>query len=200
MAKPVLSMNFICGISGEAMSKIGKAIINIPNGVDINFSGLLVKVKGPKGELSFKIPFGINVEKKDNIIIVKPKDEEFGHKVVALWGTVRAIIANMVKGVVDGFEKKLEIEGIGFKALMQGKDIVLTVGFSHPVNVKCPESIVLKAEKNIITISGCDKDLVGRTAAAIRKIKKPEPYKGTGIRYAGEIIKKKAGKKATSAA
>jgi len=182
------------------MSKIGKALINIPNGVDITFSGILIKIKGPKGELSFKIPFGINVEKIDNNIIVKPKNEKPNHKLVALWGTVRAIIANMVKGVVNGFEKKLEIEGIGFKAVMQGKDLVLHVGFSHPVNVKCPEGIVFKVDKNVITINGCDKDLVGRTAAAIRSIKKPEPYKGTGIRYVGEIIRKKAGKKATSAA
>ncbi len=175
------------------MSKIGKKLIEIPAGVVVTIESRLVKVKGPKGELEHRLPREIDVSLEGNQLIVKPKAKT--KKTPALWGTTRAVIANLVKGVNEGFEKKLEIEGVGFKAQMQGNDLQFSLGFSHPVFFKTPEGVKISVEKNTITVSGPSLELVGQTAANIRALKKPEPYKGKGIRYAGEIIRRKAGKK-----
>jgi len=175
------------------MSKIGKKPIEIPQNVTITVEAPMIKIKGPKGELSFKIPREIEVKLNEKQLLILPVGKS--KKVPALWGTTRAIIANMVTGVEKGFEKKLEIEGIGFKAQVQGNDLVLSLGFSHPVIFKPPEGIKISVDKNTITISGISLEIVGQTAANIRALKKPEPYKGKGIRYAGEIIRRKAGKK-----
>lgn len=175
------------------MSKIGKKPIEIPNDVTVVVEDSLVKVTGPKGELEYKIPRELKVALAENKLAVLPISKS--KKTPALWGTIRAVIANMISGVTNGFEKKLEIEGIGFKAQTQGDDLVLNLGFSHQVIFKVPDGIKVEVLKNTITISGISKELVGQTAANIRALKKPEPYKGKGIRYAGEVIKRKVGKK-----
>lgn len=175
------------------MSKIGKKLIEIPSGVNVVIESGLIKVKGQKGELVYKIPRELELSLYDNRLLVLPIIKS--KRTPALWGTIRAIIANMVIGVTNGFEKKLEIEGVGFKAQIQGSDLSLNLGYSHPVIFKIPEGVKIDVVKNIITIYGFSKELVGQTAANIRSLKKPEPYKGKGIRYAGEIIKRKAGKK-----
>ena len=178
------------------MSRVGKKPILIPEGVEIKTQERKVIVKGPKGELFREIPSEIKIEIKDNQIFVFPQTETKQTK--ALWGLTRALLANMVEGVIKGFEKKLQIEGLGFKASMAGQDLVLSVGFSHPVYVKSRDGIGFLAEKNIITVSGIDKELVGQIAAKIRKVRPPEPYKGKGIRYVGEVIRRKAGKKSVT--
>lgn len=175
------------------MSKIGKKLIEIPSGVNVVIESGLIKVNGSKGELVYKIPRELELLLSDNRLLVLPIIKS--KRTPALWGTIRAIIANMVIGVTDGFEKKLEIEGVGFKAQIQGTDLSLNLGYSHPVIFKIPESVKIEVVKNTITVSGFSKELVGQTAANIRSLKKPEPYKGKGIRYAGEIIRRKAGKK-----
>lgn len=179
------------------MSKIGKQSILISNEVDVKLEGNLLTIKGKKGVLSFKIfPFlGVEISEKE--IKIFKKDE--GKKDInAYWGLVRSIVFNMVSGVSEGFSKKLILEGVGFKAAVQGNMIVLNLGFSHPVDFRLPEGVEAVVAKNILTISGIDKQLVGATAASIRAIRKPEPYKGTGIKYEGEKIKIKAGKKAVT--
>lgn len=175
------------------MSKIGKKLIEIPSGVTVVIESDLVKVKGPKGELQFEIPRELKVIMEDSRLSVVPVVNS--KKTPALWGTIRAVIANMISGVTNGFEKKLEIEGVGFKAQLEGDDLILNLGFSHPVIFKPPKGININVEKNTITISGISLELVGQTAANIRALKKPEPYKGKGIHYVGEIIRRKAGKK-----
>ncbi|HAJ44928.1 MAG: 50S ribosomal protein L6 [Candidatus Azambacteria bacterium GW2011_GWE1_42_9] len=180
------------------MSKIGKKPIQIPTGITIDIKMPVVKVSGPKGELSFALPKEIELRLNDKELLVIPVGKS--KKTPALWGTARAIIANMVAGVEKGFEKKLEIEGVGFKAQMKDGEIMFNLGFSHPVIFKTPEGIKIAIEKNVIIVSGISLELVGQTAANIRALKKPEPYKGKGIRYAGEIIKRKAGKKVAGSA
>ena len=175
------------------MSKIGKKLIEVPSGVNVATEGDLIKVRGPKGELEYKIPRELKITIAENKIAVLPISKS--KKTPALWGTIRAVIANMVSGVTSGFEKKLEIEGIGFKAQTQGNELVLNLGFSHQVIFKIPDGIKVDVSKNTIAVSGVSKELVGQTAANIRALKKPEPYKGKGIRYSGEIIKRKVGKK-----
>lgn len=175
------------------MSKIGKKLIEVPSGVVVSLEADLVIVKGPKGELTYKIPRELKLSLSDNKLLVVPVIKS--KRTPALWGTLRAVISNMVLGVTKGFDKKLEIEGVGFKAQMQGNDLVFSLGYSHPVIFEIPSGITADVVKNTITISGFSKELVGQTAANIRSLKKPEPYKGKGIRYAGEIIKRKAGKK-----
>lgn len=175
------------------MSKIGKKPIKIPKDISVIISDGIIKVMGPKGELERQIPREILVSQEGDELIVTPVSKS--KKTPALWGTSRAVIANMIIGIEKGFEKKLEIEGIGFKAQIQGENLVLNLGFSHPVIFKVPEGVKITVEKNVITISGISKELVGQAAANIRALKKPEPYKGKGIRYVGEIIKRKAGKK-----
>jgi large subunit ribosomal protein L6 len=176
------------------MSRIGKKPILIPENVQVKIEGDLFIVKGLKGEISRKIPPEIKVEVKENQILVVPLVKTL--KAKALWGTIRAILNNMVKGVGEGFEKKLEIEGLGFRASLSGEDLELFVGFSHSVKIKASEGIKFSIEKNIITVSGIDIEKVARVASKIKKIKPPDPYKGKGIRYLGEAVRKKAGKKA----
>lgn len=180
------------------MSRIGKKPIELPNGVDVNVTGRNVEVKGSKGTLSWEHAEGLDVVKKDNVVTVSARD---GVKnASALWGLTRAMINNMVEGVDKGFSKSLEVNGIGFKVVLQGKKLVLNVGFSHPVEYNIPEDITATVEKNNITISGISKQLVGQVAAEIRAIKKPEPYKGKGIKYTDEVIRRKVGKVMKSAA
>ncbi len=175
------------------MSKIGKKLIEIPTDVNVVIEGKTVKAKGPMGALEFTLPREIGASLEGNhLAIVVAVDSK---RTPALWGTARAVIANMIVGVHKGFEKKLEIEGVGYKAQMQGQDLVLNLGFSHPVVFKVPEDVKVSVEKNSIAVSGPSIELVGQTAANIRALKKPEPYKGKGIHYAGEVIRRKAGKK-----
>jgi large subunit ribosomal protein L6 len=189
------------------MSRVGKRIIKIPQGVQATKEEGKIKVKGPKGELSFDLHRLIDVEVAGSEIFVKPLELKDGKKdamslkkeVKSLWGTVGAIIANMVKGVVSGYEKKLEIVGVGYRARVEGKNLILEVGFSHPVNIDIPENISVSVEKNIISVSGPDKQEVGAIAAKIRNTRKPEPYKGKGIKYIDEVVRRKAGKKAAGA-
>ncbi|MFA5169178.1 MAG: 50S ribosomal protein L6 [Candidatus Paceibacterota bacterium] len=180
------------------MSRIGKKEILIPDSVEVTINGQEISVKGPKGLLKMVSVPEIAVEMKEKEIHFTPKKEDLKSK--ALWGLTRTLVSNMVDGVTKGFEKKMEINGVGFKAGVEGKKLILSVGLSHTVDIPAPEGIEFKVEKNVITVSGIDKGLVGQVSAEIRRVKKPEPYKGKGIRYVGEIIKKKLGKKAAAGA
>lgn len=175
------------------MSRIGKKQIMIPKGVDVKIKDNLVSVSGPKGELSFDFRPEVGFEIKDGFINVSVKNAE-EKKSRELWGTSRALLANMIMGVINGYEKKLEINGVGYRASVSGKKLILNVGFSHPVEFEIPKNIDIKVDKNIISISGIDKQFVGEIAARIRAIRKPEPYKGKGIKYIDEVIRRKAGK------
>ena len=177
------------------MSRIGKQPIIIPSGVTVKIDGLSVYVKGPKGELTRKLHPNVIAILDEQSVVVSVKNENNGFD-RGLWGLSRVLIYNMVRGVSDGFEKKLEISGIGFKAQVQGGKISFSLGFSHPVELEFPKNISATVEKNVITVSGIDKEQVGQFTAKIRDLKKPEPYKGKGIKYAGEIIRRKAGKAA----
>lgn len=176
------------------MSRIGKKPIDIPEKTEVTVEGNLIKVKGPLGELQREFNKFVNVEVKDNQVIVTPVNESLDAR--AFWGTFASHIDNMVKGVNEEYKKALIIEGVGFKAAVQGDKIVLNVGFSHPVELKIPEGVKCEVEKENIKISGIDKEKVGEFAATVRAQKKPEPYKGKGIRYVDEIIRRKEGKKA----
>lgn len=176
------------------MSKIGKQPITIPAGVEVKIDGRLIVVKGKNNELKRELNSEIKAELKDNQLIFSPAKKT--KKTSALWGLSRMLVFNMIEGVTKGFEKKLDLEGVGFKVSLQGKDLVLNLGFSHPVFFKALPGIEFKVDKNTITVSGIDKELVGQAAADLRDLKRPEPYKGKGIRYQGEVIKLKAGKKA----
>jgi large subunit ribosomal protein L6 len=175
------------------MSRIGKKPINIPENVEVNIANQQVKIKGPKGALELFLHPKVKAEAKEKEIVINISDSSVKAE-RSLWGLSRSLINNMVEGVVNGFTKQLEINGIGFKAAVQDKKLVLNVGFSHPVEYQIPEGIEIKVEKNIITISGIDKQKVGQVAAEIRSIKKPEPYKGKGIKYLNEVIIRKVGK------
>lgn len=181
------------------MSRIGKQPITVPAGVDVTIDGSLMVVKGPKGILQRTIHSAVTFTKDGEVLHVTVKDPESNaHR--ALWGLFQRLILNMVTGVTKGFEKQLELNGVGFRAALSGRSLTLNVGFSHPVEFPLPADIEAKVEKNVITLTGIDKELVGQTAASIRKIRKPEPYKGKGIRYVGEVIRKKAGKAAKAGA
>ncbi|MEK7658718.1 MAG: 50S ribosomal protein L6 [Patescibacteria group bacterium] len=183
------------------MSRIGKKPIEIPEGVKVDIQGQNLKILGPKGELQIQLNREVKVdidENGKNILVSKRKETATG-KAGALWGLYRALIFNMVYGVTKGFEKKLEIEGVGFKAMIDGDNLVLNVGFVNPVKIKKPEGINFLVEKNVITVSGINKEKVGQISAIIRKVKKAEPYKGKGIKYQGEKIRRKEGKKVVSA-
>ncbi|KKQ39099.1 MAG: 50S ribosomal protein L6 [Parcubacteria group bacterium GW2011_GWC1_38_17] len=180
------------------MSRIGKLPIQIPSGVTVEINGQEVFVKGSRGQLKQIIPEEIKIEVSDNQVVFTVFNQTKNSS--ACWGLSRALVNNMIKGVTEGFEKKLEIEGVGYKAVLGGADLVLSLGFSHPIIIKAPQGIVFKVEKNVIIISGIDKKLVGQISADIRAEKKPEPYKGKGIHYLGEVIRRKAGKKATATA
>lgn len=175
------------------MSRIGKKPISIPENTTVSLNDGLLLVKGPKGEISRKFNDNIKISVEDNSVKLTPaKKDNFSQ---VLWGTYASHVANMVSGVNSGFEKKLVIEGIGFKAEVKGDSIVLNVGFSHPVELKIPGGINVVTEKDSIKISGIDKEMVGQFAAKVRDVKKPEPYKGKGIHYEGEQIRRKQGKK-----
>lgn len=176
------------------MSRLGKKPIKMPEGVTAQISDKEIIVKGPKGELRQAMNPEINVEIKDNNILVAPKSE-LSKKGRGLWGLYSVLISNMIEGVSKGFEKKLEIEGVGFKAAVEGDGITLNLGFTNPVKIKKVEGVNFLVEKNVITVSGIDKEKVGQMAAEIRKQKKAEPYKGKGIKYQGEKIRRKEGKK-----
>lgn len=179
------------------MSRIGKLKIEVPEGVNILLDGQKVKVSGPKGELLYNLRSEIKAEQKENEIFITTKIEG-SHS--SLQGLTRTLLSNMVKGVSEGFEKQLEFHGVGYRAAMEGDILVMHLGFSHPIKYTPREGIEIKVEKNIITVTGADKQLVGQTAAEIREFKKPEPYKGKGIRYVGEHVRRKAGKAAAKAA
>lgn len=175
------------------MSRIGKKPVIIPAGVTITVTGNSVHVKGPKGEMTQIVPAHITIEVKDGVATLARENDTYKN----LHGTLRTLVSNMVEGVTKGYEKKLDIQGVGYKAVMKGKDLELALGFSHPVNVKTPNGLSVeidKEKKNLISVKGIDKQAVGEFAAKLRSLKKPEPYKGKGIRYEGEVIKKKAGK------
>ena len=175
------------------MSRIGKLAIKLPEGVEIKTEGRsLVKISGPKGVLETKLPKNIAVEEKEAEVLVTAKLDD--RKTRALHGTFRALINNMVFGVSQGWSKQLELVGIGYRAELSGKDLTLSVGFTHPVQIKAPEGITFKVEKTLITINGIEKQAVGQIAATIRAVRPPEPYKGKGIRYVGEEVRRKPGK------
>jgi len=174
------------------MSRIGRKPIKVPEDVQVKIERDFVSVKGPKGELKINTGKDIQAKLDGEILTV----ELLPNGSSAMWGTTAALLSNMIEGVKDGFQKKLEIEGIGYKAALDGKNLVLALGFSHPVKIEAVEGITYSVEKNVIMVSGIDKQLVGEVAARIRAKKKPEPYKGKGIHYQGEIIRRKAGKKA----
>ncbi len=175
------------------MSRIGKKPIPIPEKVDVKLKGLSLIIKGPKGELQRTLPDGVTVSHVENSIIVQPKNDK--RKSRELHGLCRSLVANMVVGVTDGYTRKLEIVGVGSRAQVKGKKLVVSAGYSHPVEVVPPEGISFSVENNTnVTVSGIDKELVGNEAAKIRSIRPPEPYKGKGIKYEGEHIVRKAGK------
>lgn len=176
------------------MSKIGKKIIEVPAGVEVKIENHLITAQGPKGRAQHFLPSGFSAELEGRSLkIAAPTGKS--EKIKALWGTTRALVSNAILGVNSGFSKQLEIEGIGFRAQLQGKSLVFSLGFSHPVNFQIPDGINISVDKNIINISGISKELVGQVAANIRALKKPEPYKGKGIHYVGEVIRRKSGKK-----
>ncbi len=177
------------------MSKIAKKPIDVIAGVNVTIENSKVSAVGPKGTLDFLIPTGIKAEVKDGKVIVSQVKEN-DQLTRALFGLTRSMIANLVKGVADGFEKKLELSGVGYRAQASGSTITLSLGFSHPVIINGGQGINFSVEENIITISGADKALVGNVAAKVRAIRPPEPYKGKGIKYVGERIRRKAGKAA----
>ena len=175
------------------MSRIGKKPISLPAGVKVTVDGNIVTVQGPKGTLAQTLPEGITITEEDNQVLVQRANDNKQQR--AFHGLTRALIANMVEGVTNGFEKKLELVGVGYRAQMQGKKLVISIGFSHPVEIDAPEGIEFEVPAPTrITIKGINKQLVGNTAAHIRAIRKPEPYKGKGIKYENEHIRRKAGK------
>lgn len=174
------------------MSRIGKLPISVPSGVEVAINGSDVSVKGPKGELGMSIRGPIEAKLEENTItVIRPDDERESR---SLHGLTRTLIDNMIVGVTAGYSKKLELHGTGYRVVAKGNDLELQLGFSHPVEVTAPEGIAFAIEGNTITVSGIDKQLVGETAANIRKLRVTEPYKAKGIRYEGETIRRKAGK------
>jgi len=177
------------------MSRIGKKPIPVPSGVKVALEDHMVRVEGPKGKLSQAIPAGVSVSMDANVLTVERSSEQ--RTVRALHGLIRSLIANMVHGVKDGFERKLEIVGIGYRAQLQGRNIQLALGYSHPVIFPLPEGVQAEVDRQVsITLKGADKALLGQLAAELRSLRKPDPYKGKGIKYAEEHIRRKVGKKA----
>lgn len=181
------------------MSRIGRQKVVVPDKVELRLDNGTVRVKGPLGELSWELPRGISAEQKDKTVrltsSLPPREG------AASYGMARARLANLIEGVSAGFQKSVEIQGVGYKAALQGDALTLTLGFTHPVHFAAPKGIKLEVDKKAtkITVLGADKDLVGETAARLRALKPPEPYKGTGVRYTGERIHRKAGKTAAGA-
>jgi large subunit ribosomal protein L6 len=177
------------------MSRIGKQPIPIPQGVKIQIEGLTVRAEGPKGKLSQPVPTGLTTRVADGTIVIERAGDD--RRVRALHGLARALVANMVTGVKDGFERKLDIVGIGYRAQIQGKNIQLALGYSHPIIFPLPDGVTAEIDKQTaITLRGADKAVLGQTAAKLRALRKPDPYKGKGIKYANEVIRRKVGKKA----
>ncbi|NJK41654.1 MAG: 50S ribosomal protein L6 [Acaryochloridaceae cyanobacterium SU_2_1] len=175
------------------MSRIGRRPIDIPDKVNVTINGQAVIVKGPKGELSRELNSEVLIEQTDNIIVVKRRDES--RLARQRHGLCRTLIANMVEGVSQGFQKRLEIQGVGYRAQVQGRNLILNVGYSNPVTIEPPEGIEVAVENNTnVIVTGINKEIVGNTAAQIRAVRPPEPYKGKGIRYAGEFVRRKVGK------
>ena len=175
------------------MSRIGKMPVHVPAGVDVTIDGTTVTVKGKKGELTRTFQPTMIIKQEGEEIIITPADDE--RQTNAFWGLTRSLVNNMVQGVSEGFEKKLELVGVGYRAALKGKDLEMQLGFSHPVLVKCPEGITFEVPSQTeINVLGASKEQVGQVAADIRKWRKPEPYKGKGIRYVGEYVRRKAGK------
>ena len=176
------------------MSRVGKKPVPVPSGVTATVTGQTVKVKGSKGELQFVVPSQVVVEFKDGAVSVQPKDQS--KQARSLWGTSRAQVANLVEGVSKGFEKKLEITGVGYRAAMAGKALKLSLGYSHDIEYEIPAGITIVTPKPTeIVVTGIDRQRVGQVAAEIREYRGPEPYKGKGVKYAGEFIFRKEGKK-----
>ncbi|MBU1131602.1 50S ribosomal protein L6 [Patescibacteria group bacterium] len=175
------------------MSRIGKKPIAIPPKVEVKLNGHQVMVKGPRGSLELILNSKVKTEITDKEVIISVNNSEDKEE-KSLWGLSRSLVNNMIEGVVNSFSKQLEINGIGYKASVQGHKLILNVGYSHPVEYEIPQGIEIKVEKNVITITGIDKQQVGQVAAEIRSIRKPEPYKGKGIKYIDEIIRRKVGK------
>jgi large subunit ribosomal protein L6 len=177
------------------MSRIGKQPIPVPEGVAVEIEPGLVRVKGPKGELSERVSTAMTIERSDGELTVTRPTDRGEHR--ALHGLTRTLIANMVAGVTDGYEKRLEIQGVGYRAALRGSDLELQVGYSHPVQVRAPDGIQFEAPTPTqIVVRGSSKQAVGEIAARIRKVRPPEPYKGKGIRYVGEYVQRKVGKRA----
>jgi large subunit ribosomal protein L6 len=177
------------------MSRIGKQPIAVPSGVEITIEPELVRVKGPKGELSERVDRSMEVKQENGEILVARPTDRGEHR--ALHGLTRSLIANMVEGVTNGFEKRLEIQGVGYRAQLQGKKLVLALGYSHPVEMEAPEGIDFEVpQPTRVIVRGISKQVVGEVAANIRKQRPPEPYKGKGIRYEGEYVMRKVGKRA----
>jgi len=176
------------------MSRIGKLPVKLPEGVNVTLEGQVIKVAGPKGNLEKKMPREVSAAVENGEVKVTAKGSSDRSK--AMHGTFRALISNMIKGVSDGWSKTLEMVGTGYRAETSGGKLTLTVGFSHPVIIEAPEGVTFKVEKNNITVDGIDKEVVGQVAAKIRSVRPPEPYKGKGIKYVGEFIRRKAGKAA----
>lgn len=175
------------------MSRIGKRPIHIPNKVTVTIDGQSVTVKGPKGELSRVLPSEVVVSQDGETVLVNRRDDSRTAR--QRHGLCRTLVANMVEGVSQGFQKRLEIQGVGYRAQVQGRNLALNMGYSHPVQIEPPEGIQFAVENNVnVIVSGIDKEVVGNTAAQIRAVRPPEPYKGKGIRYAGEFVRRKAGK------
>jgi large subunit ribosomal protein L6 len=180
------------------MSRIGKQQIQIPAGTEVSVATDSIQVKGKGGTLVKPMHPAVKISIENGIVAVNPSNNT--RLARALWGTYAAHVKNMIAGVNTPFVKKLQVEGIGFKAEVAGKNVKLALGFSHPVIVAIPEGLTVTVEKNIISVAGADKDSVGQFAASVRELKKPEPYKGKGIRYEGEVVRQKQGKKAAAAA
>lgn len=181
------------------MSRIGKKVRTIPQGVTLEIKSDSLTVKGPKGTLSLNLHPRVTIQNQNgevSVTVVNPENT----KDRSLWGTFSSILENMLEGVTTGYKKQLEINGVGYKAALKGTDLVLEVGFSHPVVLKAPTGIKFEVEKNVITVSGPDKQMVGEVAAQVRSTKKVEPYKGKGIKYIDEVVKRKAGKTAAKSA
>ena len=175
------------------MSRIGKKPVVIPSGVTIEMSNQTLKVKGPKGELVLNVHPKILLTKTDTELVVDVKNKDNKNE-KALWGLFRALISNMVTGVTTGFTKILEINGVGYKAAVTGRKLVMSLGYSHPIEMEIPAGLEAKIEKNVMTITGSDRQMLGQFAAVVRSQRPPEPYKGKGIKYQEEVIRRKAGK------
>lgn len=181
------------------MSRIGRKTIEIPDGVEVRIAEGKITCKGQVGQLEQELDPRFVVEVKDKNLTVTAKDEKNVDQATnAMWGTTRALISNLIEGANKGFTKKLEVNGVGYTAQVSGRKLTLKMGFSHPVEIEAPEGIEFKVEKNIISVAGADKETVGQVAANVRAVRTPEPYKGKGIKYIDEHVRRKVGKKAVA--